>query len=45
MDELQERLRANLAQAKAAMEVASADPFPVTASGYVREHPQVSKTC
>jgi hypothetical protein len=21
------------------MEVASADPFPVTASGYVREHP------
>ena len=39
MDELLERLRANLAQAKAAMEAAQADPFPVTGSGYVREHP------
>ena len=39
MEELQERLKANLAQAKAAMEAAAADPFPVTGSGYVREHP------
>jgi hypothetical protein len=36
---LQERLRANLEQAKVAMEAAAADPFPVTGSGYVREHP------
>ena len=39
MEELRERLKANLAQATLAMEAAAADPFPVTASGYVREHP------
>lgn len=39
MEELRERLRANLEAAKVAMEAAAADPFPVTGSGYVREHP------
>jgi hypothetical protein len=39
MDELHARLKVNLAQAQVAMEAAAADPFPVTGSGYVREHP------